>query len=1262
MAPNNNTNPSNTNTTQTPPVPMPPPPNLMSGQITSSLKSGTASIILNKTNTPQSQPPTQPIQLGQGIGSNTINSASSSTSSDPGESSSFVKNIMHRVPIFHSRTKSFGGTTTTSSSLGTISTPQSARGSLKLDQPTLTISSASPPTKETNTKTNNNTNLSVSTISASPTTTSSNNPQEKSSSTSSNGSDLGPSLVKSISSPSLKPLAPSLSNSTSTPNISSIDANGSSANYAQHSHSNNKHLAFTFTNFSNVPSVLMNHIVVHEKSQQEKSSCNSGNNKSKDDLSTSTIVSEKSSTSISSGLSRSSSESTSLTSASSSSLSSSAAIFTNTTTNNATVTSSSTTTSQTNENTVPSSSSTTRDYSSTTVNTTLPPTGFLEFKTRCVSFPCYEGSPLQQIGFLPSANQIQNGAQISHSSSNPSLTHSNSGTQLNTLATGTPTGMTRSKSRDSGISASLADVNKNNMFWKNAPYDPHYVYKYNVAEVMTYISNCNNSGITNAANANTLLYHDIVIYYKDKYRNAMTVDAKTQGDSKSQTPQKSSSSKTSSFPNSVFIKDLSMNGLIFHGTRIHTRHQKYDPVNVLTHLNYYLQLYNLKVQKNFSLFYNVYRLHYDPKTGSVSNASSSTSTSTPSNNEIEEITLIAYPFVEYPFIDSNDEKYTDKVNSLPPRHATNVVAESLFHFIYLESKGTFVFEANEIYCYGSYLFGKFDCRIFDNGGIPIPQKNKGKTSPSEDPLASPQSKKIEPNSSGSNSSNSSTNSSSSSSSNTTNNSTPSGTGGSNSSSTGNFSEYLEVKRFFSRHQCNDVCKELNLLKHPAQMDYYRQVEQSIFKFLNHHVVSTQQSFSNIEVNDSPSSIIPFVWRDPFNNNFHKPKPSLVSQNSIGSNLSVAISDTMNTTTTSNNNNMGFDFNKKQLPLTITYFQEQGKRNYMEDRIFFVNKSFDIFHNQRAAVLCVFDGHGGYECADFLHQNFIYHLECYQSLVFNIHEPIFSRRDLLEYAFVKIDEQYREKVVELNRSSASIKKNVPSPRTTSGITASAGSTGCTVFITASEEEHNTYYITCANVGDSRAFMIHQSKIIPLSSDHKPFYEQERKRIEMFGSRVENNRVCGLAVSRTFGDYYAKNNLDPTNPNAGINVGFTQPINLNANLRKQAVVALPEVVKHKIHLEKPKKVVEKRRDEKDGKEVMTSTVTLSLPTLIVVASDGLFDVMSNSDVADYIYKQYYHHRVKDFGIIAKNLVNFCIYNRNSTDNVSVIISSLHYTPEH
>lgn len=1171
MAPNNNNNNNNNNNTNNSANNlMPPPPLPNRNNISSSLKAGTASIILNKNSNQQS--PTHQHHIsstssgntyGAGIGPNTINTANNSTEESP----SLMKSFMHKMPnILHMRTKSLGGSSPTSNT--TIPTSSNNnRGSLKLEQPiSLSVSAASP-----NTSTNNSSTTA---------------PTLNSNGSDSNGSQQG--IVKSISSPSLKPTpTPGLSSSTSNPNISGIDAsplqqlNGSSsmnnvpgASYLQqHTHLYSKHLAFTFTNFSNVPGVLMNHLVHNDQSdtQQQK---NDHSNKE-------------------GSLSRSNSESSNLSST-----------LSVTSTTSATISPSVSLTS------IASSANT----SGVGGTPPPPPAGFLEYKARAVSFPCYEGSPLQQVGFLPTAAQIQNGSLLAHSTSNPNLTHSNSGGQLNNPSGGS-SGMTRSKSRDSGIAISSE---KNNMFWKNTPYDPHYIYKYNVGEVMTYISNNTNSGITNTTGANNLLYHDVTIYYREKNRNG-TGDVLKTLDPKQTGKTYTTKQPASSFPNSVFIRDKSMNGLIFHGTRIHTRHQKYDPINVLTHLNHYLQLYNMKVQKNFSLFYNVYRLHYDPTSGSLI-------TGSPTNNtDLEEITLIAYPFIEYPYIDNSDERLSEKLTALPPRHPSNVVAESLFHFIYLESKGTFVFEANEMYCYGSYLFGKFDCRIFDNGGGVVSKK------------------KVQPTTE------------------TTDNGTPTKKLDIAQTSS-NFAEYTEVKRFFSRHQCNDICKDLNLLKHPSQMDYYRQVEQSIFKFLNHHILAAQQSYSNIDVSDNPaaSSVIPFIWRDPFNSSGKSHKKGIQSPGSTNPTDTTPSPGNVSPSSTTPTSFSMTDLNKKQLPLTINYFQDQGKRSYMEDRIFFVNKSFEMFHGQRAAVLCVFDGHGGYECAEYLYQNFIYHLECYQSMIFNIHEPIFSRRDLLEYAFVKIDEQYREKVIEINRTAASIRKSVPSPRTTSGITACAGSTGCTVFITASEEEPNTYYITCANVGDSRAFMIHQSKIIPLSSDHKPFYEQERKRIEMFGSRVENNRVCGLAVSRTFGDYYAKNNLDSSN--GGINIGLTQPLNPNTNLRKQPVVALPEVVKHKIHLEKPKKVIEKRKDEKDGKEIISSTVTPSLPTLIVLASDGLFDVMSNSDVADYIYKQYYHHRVKDFNLIAKNLVNYCIYNRNSTDNVSVIISSLHYlSPE-
>ena len=43
------------------------------------------------------------------------------------------------------------------------------------------------------------------------------------------------------------------------------------------------------------------------------------------------------------------------------------------------------------------------------------------------------------------------------------------------------------------------------------------------------------------------------------------------------------------------------------------------------------------------------------------------------------------------------------------------------------------------------------------------------------------------------------------------------------------------------------------------------------------------------------------------------------------------------------------------------------------------------------------------------------------------------------------------------------------------------------------------IYVANCGDSRAFIYEGDKIIPLSSDHKPFRKDEKKRIELAGKK-------------------------------------------------------------------------------------------------------------------------------------------------------------------
>jgi serine/threonine protein phosphatase PrpC len=64
---------------------------------------------------------------------------------------------------------------------------------------------------------------------------------------------------------------------------------------------------------------------------------------------------------------------------------------------------------------------------------------------------------------------------------------------------------------------------------------------------------------------------------------------------------------------------------------------------------------------------------------------------------------------------------------------------------------------------------------------------------------------------------------------------------------------------------------------------------------------------------------------------------------------------------------------------------------------------------------------------------------------------------------------------------------------------------------------------ANVGDSRAIACIAGKEESLSSDHKPSYPIEKRRIRAAGGWVEANRVNGnLALSRALGDFVFKRN--------------------------------------------------------------------------------------------------------------------------------------------
>jgi protein phosphatase 1L len=139
------------------------------------------------------------------------------------------------------------------------------------------------------------------------------------------------------------------------------------------------------------------------------------------------------------------------------------------------------------------------------------------------------------------------------------------------------------------------------------------------------------------------------------------------------------------------------------------------------------------------------------------------------------------------------------------------------------------------------------------------------------------------------------------------------------------------------------------------------------------------------------------------------------------------------------------------------------------------------------------------------------------------------------------------------------------------------------------------LVVANVGDSRAVLTRNGQAVPLSEDHKPNRTDERQRIESAGGVVVwagTWRVGGvLAVSRAFGD----------------------------RLLKRYVVATPDIREEQLSSE----------DES-----------------LILASDGLWDVISNQDAAALIKD------IKDAEKAAKKLTEEA-YCRGSNDNISCIV---------
>jgi len=165
-------------------------------------------------------------------------------------------------------------------------------------------------------------------------------------------------------------------------------------------------------------------------------------------------------------------------------------------------------------------------------------------------------------------------------------------------------------------------------------------------------------------------------------------------------------------------------------------------------------------------------------------------------------------------------------------------------------------------------------------------------------------------------------------------------------------------------------------------------------------------------------------------------------------------------------------------------------------------------------------------------------------------------------------------------------------------------GSTCLLTVDYIYEKRRFIDVINLGDSRCVISRHNKANVVTKDHKPHWPDEKERIKKMGGEIYFDgvdwRIGDLSVSRAFGD------ID----------------------NKPYISCVPDVFRYKLN----------KNDQ-----------------FMIIACDGLWDVMDSQDAINYVISQSYdleHNRINKKTNIAKMLADTAIQ-KGSTDNVTVII---------
>ncbi|KAJ7955927.1 Protein phosphatase 2C [Quillaja saponaria] len=264
---------------------------------------------------------------------------------------------------------------------------------------------------------------------------------------------------------------------------------------------------------------------------------------------------------------------------------------------------------------------------------------------------------------------------------------------------------------------------------------------------------------------------------------------------------------------------------------------------------------------------------------------------------------------------------------------------------------------------------------------------------------------------------------------------------------------------------------------------------------------------------------------------------------------------------------------------------------------------------------VYDGHGGFQVANYcrkrLHSALIEEIET-ATTTFSEGGSRDSWQDKWKKTFINCFQKVDAEIGEVGKGDNGSNVDDSESSTEPVAPETVGSTAVVAILSES-------HIIVANCGDSRAVLFRGKVAMPLSEDHKPNREDEWARIEAAGGKViqwDGFRVLGvLAMSRSIGDRYLKPSIIPD----------------------------PEV----------KFLCREKSDE-----------------CLIIATDGLWDVMTNEEACDIArkrillwHKKYGHTLSKERGEgidpaaqAAAEYLSRLALQKGSKDNISVVVVDL------